>query len=100
MPAALTNVQIKHLRRLAHARKPVVMVGQAGVSPAVIAELDLALTAHELIKVKLKVGDRGAREAAAADICAELQAACVSQIGNIAVLFRRNPEKPSIKLPS
>ena len=58
MPTNLSEKQKKHLRGLAHAREPVVMIGQAGLSPAIKNEFEAAIGAHELIKVRARVGDR------------------------------------------
>ena len=58
----LSPRQKRHLRGLGHALKPVVMIGSAGVTPAVIAELDGALAHHELVKVRVRSGDRSDRE--------------------------------------
>jgi RNA-binding protein len=58
----LTQNQKKHLRRLGHGLDPVVLVGQQGFTPGVTAELDGALTAHELVKVRARTGDRQLRD--------------------------------------
>ena len=63
---ALTEKQKKHLRRLAHPMNPIVMLGNAGLTDAVVAELDRALTDHELVKVSARVGERDARNDALA----------------------------------
>ena len=54
--------QKKYLRGLAHGRDPVVLIGQSGLSPAITGELDTALGAHELVKVRARVGDRDQRD--------------------------------------
>ena len=56
--------QTKHLKSLCHALDPVVRIGQKGVTDAVMSELEIALSHHELIKIKVSVGDRDARSAA------------------------------------
>lgn len=94
-----TNQQTRYLRRLAHALKPVVRVGQRGVTPGVCDELDQALLTHELLKVRIDGGDRTARKAIIADICRISGAHLVQSIGNIAVMYRRNEHKPKIDLP-
>ena len=66
-------------------------VGQAGLSDAVIKEIDRALTAHELIKVKI-LADRDAREEIADAMCAQTAAAIVQQVGKVVVLWRPNPD--------
>ena len=96
---ALTHPQKRHLKALAHPRKPVVIVGDSGVTSAVLHEILLALDHHELIKIRVNAGDRETREAMIAEICAATEAALIQRIGHIATLFRRNPEAPRIELP-
>jgi RNA-binding protein len=69
------------------------MIGDKGLTDTVLAEVDRALTAHELIKVKAAKGDRVARVAWLADICARLDAHPVQAIGKVLVLYRENPDK-------
>jgi len=95
----LSKSQIRHLRGLAHALKPVVMIGQHGLRDSVLEELGIALDHHELVKVKVSVGDRDERDAVIDTLLARTGAELVQRIGNMAVLFRRNPEKPRIELP-
>lgn len=97
-PRALDKATIKYLRSLAHALKPVVRLGQHGLTEAVTKELDGALSHHELVKVKLSVSEREARQAQLEAICASVNAVCVQQIGHTATLFRRNEKKPVIEL--
>ncbi|OOG23341.1 RNA-binding protein [Thioalkalivibrio denitrificans] len=94
----LTDRQRKQLRTLAHPRKPVVIVGQKGLTENVIEEIRLALEHHELVKIKVNVADRDARNEAVQQICEQTGADLVQRIGFIATLFRRNPEKPGIQL--
>lgn len=75
------------------------MVGQDGLKPSVLAEVDGALTAHELIKVKVAAADRDEKAALIAAIAAASGAEVVQSIGHVAALFRRNPKKPRIALP-
>ena len=95
----LTEPQRKHLRRLGHDRKPIVLVGQGGVSPSLVAELDRALTDHELVKLRARVGDREIRDRILAELAAGTGAELVQRIGNVALFFRPNPEQPRILLP-
>ncbi len=97
---SLSNQQTRHLRGLAHALKPVAMVGQHGLRESVLEEIAVALDFHELIKVKVSVGDRKDRDELIRQIVAQTHAELVQRIGNIAILFRRNPEKPKISIPS
>ncbi|MBT8447079.1 MAG: ribosome assembly RNA-binding protein YhbY [Gammaproteobacteria bacterium] len=76
------------LRARAHRLRPVVMIGQRGLTEAVMAELNIALEAHELIKISVRLGTREAGLQAVDTICRDLDAACVSRIGRTAVLFR------------
>ncbi len=86
----MNPIQKKQLKAQAHSLNPVVMLGQAGLTPAVLKEIDLALQAHELIKVKLKA-ERLERQSYADDICRATGAELVQSIGQVAVLFRKNP---------
>lgn len=95
----LTQAQKKYLRGLAHPKNPVVMIGQHGLGPAVVQELDGALTAHELIKVSVRVGDREARDELLTELTQRCGAELVQRIGNVAVLYRRHKTKPRIVLP-
>ena len=92
MPITLTPRERAHLKARAHALEPVVQVGQAGLSESVAAELERALTAHELIKVRIGGADRAARQALAAAICARSGAAQVQSVGKVLVLFRPRPD--------
>jgi RNA-binding protein len=95
----LTEPQRKYLRRLGHDRNPVVLVGQAGLSPNLVAELDRALRDHELVKVRARVGDREARDAALQELASATRSELVQRIGHVALYYRRNPDKPGILLP-
>ena len=99
MSLPLTNLQKRHLRGMTHRLKPVVMVGQHGLREAVIDEIELALTAHELVKIKI-AADRDARDEIAAEILARTGAEAIQSIGQMRVIFRRNTEQPRIALPS
>lgn len=95
----LTEKQKRHLRSLGHKLKPVVLIGANGYTDAVRSELDLSLQRHELMKVRVSAGERDARDAIIARLCADVAAALVQRIGNIALLYRPNPDKPRIALP-
>lgn len=99
MPQAITASQKRHLRGLAHDLKPVILVGGKGVTDAVVAELDIALERHELLKVKIAAGDRDTRDAWIVTLVERSQAALVQRVGNIATLYRVSSEKPGIELP-
>ena len=90
--------QRQYLKGLAHARHPVVIIGDKGLSPAVVQEVERALAAHELIKVKAASADKAQREAWLESLCDTLGAAPVQHIGRILVLYRA-AQKPGIALP-
>jgi RNA-binding protein len=95
----LSESQKKYLRGLGHGLKPVVMVGDAGLTEAVLSEFDSSLEHHELIKVRVKVGDRAERDSIIARLCESGDAELVQRIGNMALVYRENPEKKRIRLP-
>lgn len=81
------------LRAQAHSKHPIVLIGDAGLSPAVLREIDLGLTAHGLIKVRVFDNDRKKRVALYDTICEKLAAAPVQHIGKLLVLYR--PTSPT-----
>ncbi len=95
----LTEAQKKYLKGLAHSLKPTVVLGSAGLSEGVMNELHVALNHHELIKARARVGDRCARDEIIHTICEQTGASLVQRIGNVAVLYRPNPDKSVITLP-
>ncbi|HFD11976.1 MAG TPA: ribosome assembly RNA-binding protein YhbY [Crenotrichaceae bacterium] len=90
---ALTTTQKKQLRTQAHALKPVVTTGQSGLTDAVLAEIEIALDHHELIKVKVRVSDREDRKQMIQRIESTTQSENILSIGQVAVLYRENPDK-------
>jgi RNA-binding protein len=88
MSTALTNRERAHLKARAHALEPVVHAGNSGVTDALVGEVDRALTAHELIKVKVGTDDRADRVAIGDEICARTGATPVHRVGKILVLWR------------
>lgn len=88
----MNPIEKKKLKAQAHALNPVVMIGQSGLTPAVINEINLALDAHELIKVKIRA-ERDERSTIRDQICEETHAELVQSIGQVAVFFRKNPKK-------
>ncbi len=93
MSLTLTSRDRTQLKARAHHLKPIVRVGQAGLSDAFVAEVDRALAHHELIKVRIDGDDRQARELAADEVCARTQSASVQRVGKILVLWRPKPEE-------
>ena len=93
----LTPAERRALRARAHALHPLVMIGDAGLTPAVVQAIDAALKSHELIKIRVLGNDRGEREMLIGEICAALEASPVQHIGRILVVFRPRPEVPEPK---
>ena len=89
----LTPAERSELRSQAHGLKPVVLIGDAGLTPAVMKEIDAGLNVHGLIKVRVFGDDRDARLGMYETICAELGAAPVQHIGKLLVMFRPQPVK-------
>lgn len=83
----------QELKAKAHHLKPVVLLGSKGLTPAVVEETDVALNAHELIKVKINGAEKEDRQLMATDLCQQLKAELVQLIGNTAVIYRKNEEK-------
>jgi len=95
----LSASQKRHLRGFAHDLKPVILVGQKGITPNLLAEFDLAIEHHELVKVRLADDDRESRAAAIAAIAAHSGAELVQSIGKVACFFKANPERGQYPLP-
>jgi len=93
MPVALTPRQRSQLKARAHALEPVVYVGNAGLTDKVAGEIDRALTAHELIKVKVSEADRHVRDEICEAIAARADAANVQRVGKVLVLWRPKPDE-------
>jgi RNA-binding protein len=92
-----TNQDIKQLRAIGHKLKPVVTIAGKGLTENVIAEIDRALTDHELIKIKLAVGAREARTEVTGQITEQSGAELIQSIGSIILILRRS-ETPDPKL--
>jgi len=92
----LTPAQRKDKRGEAHHLDPVVLIGDAGLTDAIVRETDLALKAHGLIKVRMFSDSRPDREAALASLADKLGAAPVQHIGKLLVLWRPLPEKAAV----
>jgi RNA-binding protein len=95
----LTEKQRRHLRGLAHDLKPIIRLGNAGLTEAVATETARALYDHELIKVRGPGGDREARDAVFTDLAQRTASTLVHRIGNVAVLYRPNQKLAKILIP-
>jgi len=97
----LSPTERRALKARAHALKPLVQLGGKGLTDAVVAEIERALAAHELIKVRAPEMDREARDTAMAALCGRCSAHPVQHIGKVLVLYRMKPkeEKPAARPP-
>ena len=95
----LSSHQKRYLRGIAHVLDPFIMVGQKGVTPALLKEFDGALTHHELVKVKLSDADRDDRADTIEVLREASKSELVQAIGRVACFYRRNPKQPKIELP-
>ena len=88
----MDNSLKRALKAQAHHLKPVVLLGAKGLTDAVAAETDIALHAHELIKVKINGAEKEDRMLMANNLCQQLHAELVQMIGNTAIIYRKNEE--------
>lgn len=99
----LTPAERRALRAKAHHLEPVVIIGDAGLTPAVLREIDVHLKSHELIKIRVHGDDRDARAGMIGEIGDALDASPVQHIGKILVMYRPKPteteEKPAPRKP-
>ena len=98
MPELLTPAERQSLKGRAHALDPVVIVGEAGLTDGVLAEIDRSLSAHELIKVRVSGDDRDARLAIRDRVAEALGAATVQTIGKLCVFYRPKPPEEAAPL--
>jgi RNA-binding protein len=97
-PTALKGYQRRHLRKLAHSLKPVVRIGEAGISSAVESALASALRDHELVKVKLQGAEN--KKELAAQLAKGTGAELCGLVGHTVILFLPNPDDPKIEVPT
>jgi len=89
----LTSAERKALKARAHKLEPVVQIGSNGLTDEVIAEIDRALRAHELIKVRAPSLDRDQRDDVLVSICTKTMAEQVQHVGKVFVLFRKHADE-------
>lgn len=90
--STLTQTEIKNLKQKAHHLKPVIITGAKGLTDAVHAEIDVAITHHELIKIKVNAEDRDERDAMIDEICKQHDATLISRVGNMACVYKKREE--------
>lgn len=99
----LSESQRKFLRGRGHQLKPLIMVGDAGLTESLLAEFKVTLAHHELIKIKVRSTDRAARDKLIQKLCTDHSATLLQRVGNIALVYRANPEKrpeKRLRIPS
>jgi len=95
----LTGKQKNYLRGIAHNKNPIVTIGNKGLTDAVMAEIELALDHHELVKIKLPSNDKAEKVALIAQITGKSESEPVQLIGRIGVIYRASDE-PKLSLPT
>lgn len=100
MASELTPAERQALKGRAHRLNPVVLIGEAGLAPTVLAEIDRALSAHELIKIRVMGAARETRAALLGQVCAATGAAPVQHIGKILVIYRERPPEAATASPA
>lgn len=95
----LSEAQKKYLRGLGHDLKPLIMVADSGLSESLLSAFETTLAHHELIKVSVRVGDRKARDTIIKQLCSVGSAALIQRVGNMALIYRQNPEQIKIVIP-
>jgi RNA-binding protein len=96
---SLTGKQRRHLRALGHALTPLVQLGKGGLSAGVVAQIDQALSDHELIKIKLLETVELDRHEAASEMARQTQSQVAQVLGRTILLYRPDPDAPQIRLP-
>lgn len=99
----LSESQKKYLRGRGHDLKPLILVGDAGLSKSLLTEYESTLKHHELIKVKVRGADRETRDEMINKLCIDHGASLIQRVGNVALLYRANPQKKPekrLRIPS
>lgn len=95
----LSESQKKYLRGLGHQLKPVITVADTGLSASILREFDATISHHELIKVRFRMANRDNRDAMIDELCRQGSGNLIQRIGNVALIYRPNPDKQRIRLP-
>ena len=96
----LTESQKKFLRGRGHKLRPVVQIGDAGLSDAVLREFAATIAHHELIKVRIRAADREQRDRLIGELCRRGEAQLITRIGNVALLYRPADDESRMRLPA
>lgn len=89
---SLNREQIRNLRRIGHQLKPIVMMGNAGLTDTLLSEVNRALHDHELIKIKLMGEDRHERKEILTSIASQTGAVVAQSVGKMALIYKKNPQ--------
>ena len=95
----LSQKQKHHLRGLGHSIKPVVQLGNSGLTDAVLCQIEEAIDHHELIKVRVLAADREEKQQFIDRIIEHTAAHLIQKVGHMILIYRKHPEKPKIELP-
>jgi len=93
----LSNKQKKQLKGMGHALRPLVIIGQQGMKTSINDEIAIAIKHHQLVKIKVGISERNARDKLIEEIAKTHRAILVQRIGNIALLYRFNPQKGKLE---
>ena len=92
------NTALKQsLKAKAHHLKPIILLGAKGLTPAVVEETNIALKAHELIKIKINYAEKKEHSILAASLCEQLHAELIQLIGSTAIIYRKNDLGPTLR---
>jgi RNA-binding protein len=95
----LSGKQRRHLRALAHELRPLVQIGKGGIDDGVVAAVEQALVDHELVKIRLGENAGVERQDAADQLATRTSSEVAQVLGNVLLLYRPNPDDPTIVLP-
>ena len=96
----LSESQKKFLRGLGHQLKPVIVIGDGGLSESLLKEFESTINHHELIQVRIRAGDRKSRDETIRSLCEQSRSSLITRIGNVALIYRGNEDDSRIRLPS
>ncbi len=96
----LSESQKKFLRGLGHQLKPVIVIGDSGLSESLLKEFESTIDHHELIKVRIRAGDRKSRDDTIRSLCEQSESSLITRTGNVVLVYRRNEDRCRIRLPS
>jgi RNA-binding protein len=96
---SLSESQKKYLRGLGHQLKPVITVADTGLSASILREFDATISHHELIKVRFRMANRDSRDTMIDELCRQGSGNLIQRIGNVALIYRPNPDEQRIRLP-